>query len=112
MDIAHSHFRYHSCSARRASQPHPDIDFEKLMQSTVQPPTSTGIAILTRLNKPALIIASAQSPLLDMQKQMAVTIPSGKFVIMDGRAHAVFADQPANFYEILQSLLQSLPNWS
>jgi non-heme chloroperoxidase len=107
------------------AQPHPDIDFGKLEQSTLQTPTAIGIAMLTadifgadrrpalaRLNKPALAIASAQSPLLEVQKEMAATIPNAKLVVIAGAAHAVFVDQPAKFDAALQAFLQGLPGWS
>src|SRR5215475_1020563 len=69
-------------------QPHPDLDKDKLVESTLKTPTDVGVAMLVmdifgadrwaplaKLNKPALVIASASSPLLDLQKAMAATIP-------------------------------------
>jgi pimeloyl-ACP methyl ester carboxylesterase len=63
---------------------------------------------LTKLNKPALVIASAESPLLDEEKQMAATIPGAKFVEIAGVGHAVFVDDPASFDTELRKFLAQL----
>jgi non-heme chloroperoxidase len=111
----------HSTFAR----PHRDIDFDKLERSTLQTPTSIGIAMLVsdifgadrrpalaKLDKPALVISSATSPLLDVQKQMAATIPGAKWIVIKGAAHAVFVDQPEEFDDAVESFLQRLPGWT
>ncbi len=103
---------------------HPDLDQAKIVQSTLQTPTNTGIAMLisdifgadrrpalAKLDKPALVIASGNSPLLDVQKEMAASIPNAKLVVIDGAAHAVFVDDPATFDAALQTFLASLPGW-
>ena len=107
------------------AKPHPDLDLPKIVQSTLQTPTYTGIAMLiadifgadrrpalAKLDKPALVIASGSSPLLDVQKEMAASIPNVKFVAMPGTAHAVFVDDPATFDAALQSFLESLSDWA
>ena len=106
-------------------KPHPDLDLPKIVQSTLQTPTNTGIAMLisdifgadrrpplAKLDRPALVIASGSSPLLDVQKEMAASIPGAKLVVIDRTAHAVFVDDPATFDAALQSFLESLPGWS
>ena len=106
-------------------KPHPDLDLPSIVKSTLQTPTNTGIAMLisdifgadrrpalAKLDKPALIVASGSSPLLDVQKEMAVSTPGAKLVVIDGTAHAVFVDDPAAFEAALQSFLESLPGWS
>jgi non-heme chloroperoxidase len=102
-------------------QPHPDIDMQRLVNFTEQTPVDTGIAMLAadifgadrrpalaKLNKPALVIASAKSPLLDLEKEMAASIPRAKFVPISGAAHAVFVDQPAKFDDALTAFLRML----
>jgi non-heme chloroperoxidase len=106
-------------------RPHPDLDLPSIVKSTLQTPTNTGIAMLisdifgadrrpplARLDKPALVVASGSSPLLDVQKEMAASTPGAKLVVIDGTAHAVFVDDPAAFDAALQSFLESLPGWS
>lgn len=106
-------------------KPHPDLDLPSIVKSTLQTPTNTGIAMLisdifgadrrpalATLDKPALVIASGNSPLLDVQKEMAASIPGAKLVVIDGTAHAVFVDDPAAIDAALQSFLEFLPGWS
>src|SRR5713101_3312673 len=99
-------------------KPPADIDLRRLVQSTLQTPTDSGIAmlvmdifgadrrpILANLRKPALVIASSESPLLDVQKEMAAGIPGAKFVVVEDAAHAVFIDQPGKFDDAIQTFL-------
>jgi non-heme chloroperoxidase len=103
-------------------KPLADPEVQKIVQFTLQTPTDTGLsmlvtdifgadrrAALTKLNKPALVVASAESNLLDAQKEMAKVIPGAKFVPIDGAAHAVFVDQPEKFDGVLEDFLLSLP---
>lgn len=105
-------------------KPHPDIDLQQIVESTLQTPTDTGIAmlvsdifgadrrkVLTKLDKPTLVIGSSESPLIDVQKEMALTIPGSKFVTIEGTAHAVFVDQPEKFDDTLRAFLLALPQW-
>jgi non-heme chloroperoxidase len=105
-------------------KPHPDLDLQKLVNSTLQTPTDVGVAMLVadifgadrrpalaKLSIPALVIASADSPLLDAQKEMASTIPGSKFVTIAGTGHAVFVDDPATFNDALRTFVQSLGQW-
>jgi non-heme chloroperoxidase len=100
------------------SQPHPDLDMNRIVQSTMATPPDIGVAMLTmdifgadrrvalrKLDKPALVIASAKSPLLDEQKEMASIIPNAHFVAIDNTAHAVMVDQPAQFDSALTTFL-------
>ena len=106
------------------AKPHPDLDLPKIVQTTLRTPTNTGVAMLisdifgadrrpalAKLDKPALVIASGNSPLLDVQKEMAASIPNAKLVVVPGTAHAVFVDDPATFDATLGSFLESLPAW-
>jgi non-heme chloroperoxidase len=102
-------------------KPHPDLDMGRIVKSTLKTPTDTGAAMLVmdifgvdrrpalaKLKKPALVVASSVSPLLDAQKEMAATIPGSKFVILEGAGHAVFVDEPKKFDEALKAFLKSL----
>lgn len=102
-------------------QPHPDLDKNKIVEFTLKTPTDIGIAMLvmdifgmdrtaalTKLDKPTLVIASASSPLLDLQKTMATTIPDAQFVAIEGAGHAVFVDQPGKFDDALRAFLQAV----
>ncbi len=102
-------------------QPHPDLDMNKLVQFTLKTPTDIGVAMLTmdifgadrssalaKFIKPALVIASASSPLLDLEKQMASSMPKAKYVEIKGAGHAVFIDQPAAFDAALSTFLNSI----
>ncbi len=99
-------------------QPHPDLDVDRIVRSTLATPTDIGIAMLTqdifgadrrpalrKLDKPALVIATAKSPLLDEEKEMAAMIPSSQLVVIDGAAHGVMIDQPARFDSALAAFL-------
>src|SRR5262249_12995403 len=103
-------------------KPLPDAEIQKIVQFTLQTPTDTGLSMLVvdifgadrnaglaKLNKPTLVIASAEPNLLEAQKEMAKTIPNSKFVAIEDSAHAVFVDQPEKFDQVLQAFLQSLP---
>ena len=102
-------------------KPHPKIDMPKLVKSTLQTPTAIGIAMLTtdifgadrrpvlaKIDKPTLVIVSSESPLMDVQKDMAGAIAGSKLVIIKDAAHAVFIDQPGKFDDALEAFLRSL----
>jgi non-heme chloroperoxidase len=127
MSMYESHPREYSSGMVRSifKKPHPDIDMQKLVKFTLLTPTDTGVAMLAmdilgrdrrpalaKIDKPTLVIASAESPLLADQKAMAAAIPGAKFVVIEDAAHAVFVDQPAKFDRALQAFLQALPGWT
>jgi len=98
------------------TQPHPDLDMDKIVRSTMQTPPDIGVAMLTQdifgadrrpalrsLDKPALIIAAAKGPLFDQQKEEAATIPGSQFVVIENSGHAVMVDQPAQFDSVLSA---------
>lgn len=64
--------------------------------------------VLAEINKPVLVIASSESPLLDVEKQMAASTPGAKLVVIGDAGHAVFVDQPEKFDGALKGFLQSL----
>jgi microsomal epoxide hydrolase len=106
-------------------KPHPELDLPALVKTTLQTPTNTGIAMLvadifdadrlpavTKLNKPTLVIASSVSPLLDVRREMAATIPTSKFVVLEVFAKeqwAVFLtrEQMVSFWS--RSAAQTIP---
>ncbi len=102
-------------------KPHPDLDLQRVVRSSVQTPTDTGIAMLVadifgadrrpalaKLDKPTLVIASSESPLLGVQKEMAATIPGSRFLEIQGAGHALFVDEPQKFDDALRALFQAI----
>lgn len=105
-------------------QPHPELNMGKIVDFTMQTPTAIGVAMLTtdmfgadrwsglaKMNKPALVIASADSPELDVEREMAATIAGAKFMAIQGAGHAVFVDQPGKFDEALGEFLRTKAQW-
>ncbi|GGA21750.1 alpha/beta fold hydrolase [Dyella nitratireducens] len=62
---------------------------------------------LQKIDRPALVIASANSPLLDAQKQMAESIHGAVFIAVPNTRHAVFVDDPRAFDGALEQLLRA-----
>ena len=100
------------------AQPQPDSLIERIVHSTLATPPDIGVAMLTldifgadrrvplrTLDRPALVIASAHSPLLQQQRAMAALIPGAQFVAIDSAGHAVMVDQPARFDSLLAGFL-------
>jgi microsomal epoxide hydrolase len=98
---------------------HPDLDIQHVIDESKKTPTSIGIAMLIsdifgvdrrpalkKIDRPALVIASAESPLLDVQKEMAEAIPGARWVTVQDAGHALFIDQPEKFDAELTQLLQ------
>jgi non-heme chloroperoxidase len=105
-------------------QPHPDLDIQKIVNSTLQTPPAIAVAMLTadffgvdrrpaltKINKPTLVIASAASPELDWQKETAAKIAGAQFLAIPGAAHAIMVDQPEKFDDALQSFIQNRVQW-
>lgn len=95
---------------RIISAPTPAEIYARLTQASLMTPTDTGISMqvqdffttdrrpaLAAFDKPVLVVASAESPLLGAQKSMAASVPHGQFVSIEHAAHAVFFDQPDEF---------------
>jgi pimeloyl-ACP methyl ester carboxylesterase len=109
-----------SIDAARA-QPFSDEEKAHLVALARKTPTSTAISMLitdmfskdrrgvvSKMDKPTLVIASATSEELDEQKAMARAIPLGAVVVIEDAGHAVFLDQPAAFSRELSRFLDSL----
>lgn len=97
---------------------HPELDQKAIIEHSLKTPVDTGIAMLVmdifavdrrpalaKIDRPTLVIASAESPLLDAQKKMADTVSGAQFVAVEGAGHAVFVDQPKVFGDTLQRFL-------
>jgi microsomal epoxide hydrolase len=98
----------------------PKAVFDHLNQEAARTPTDVGISMLVqdvfttdrrpalkKFDKPTLVIASADSRLLDEQKAMAKALPAGHFTAIDHAAHAVFFDQPQKFDQQLDDFIKS-----
>jgi microsomal epoxide hydrolase len=64
--------------------------------------------ILDKISKPTLIVAAADSPLFEAEKEMAAHIANSKFVSMEGVGHALFVDDPVKFNDLLEQFLDGL----
>jgi len=63
---------------------------------------------LAKIDKPTLVIASAESPLLKAQEKMAAAIRDAQFATVKGAGHALFVDDPEEFNASLERLLKSI----
>ena len=102
------------------ARPHPELDLQQLIDEARKTPPQTGITMLlmdifgadrrdalNRIDRPALVIAAASSPLLPQQKEMAAAIAGARLVVVEGAGHALFIDQPQQFDQALTQLLQA-----
>lgn len=96
----------------------PKADFDRLVSDSLKTPTNTGVAMLVtdlfgsdrraalaKFTRPTLVIAAAGSPLLAAQEEMAKRLPDGRFEIVQDAGHAIFADQPDRFNQLLARFL-------
>jgi microsomal epoxide hydrolase len=103
------------------STPTAQETYAQLDDASLKTPTDIGISMLTedllttdrrpylhKFNKPTLVVASAKSPLLESQRNMAAALVDGKFVSIDNASHAVFFDQPDEFNRHLAAFVGSL----
>lgn len=99
---------------------HPPADIDAVIAQAQHTPAAVGAAMLTadifgadrrpalkKIDRPALVIASAESPLLDAQKEMAAAIHGARFVAVPNTRHAVFVDDPQAFDAALKQLLSA-----
>ncbi len=102
-------------------KPHDAGFIERLVKDMMKTPTSTAQAmlmmdmfaidrrpILDKISKPTLIVAAADSPLFEAEKEMGTHIANSKFVSMEGVGHALFVDDPVKFNEVLEQFLDGL----
>ncbi len=102
-------------------KPHDAAFIDRLVTDMMKTPASTAQAmlvmdmfavdrrpILNKISKPTLIIAAADSPLFEAEKEMGTHITNSKFVSMEGVGHALFVDDPVKFNEVLEQFLDGL----
>jgi non-heme chloroperoxidase len=102
-------------------KPHPDLDIQHVIDESMKTPPSIGMAMwvmdifgvdrrpaLKKIDRPTLVIASAESPLLDVQKEMAEAISGARWVVVSGAGHALFIDDPEKFDDELARLLKTV----
>jgi len=86
---------------------HDEVYLDGLVKVTLQTPTSTAVSMLvtdmftvdrrsalSKITKPLLIVAAADSPEFDAQKEMKASVRGSEFVVMEGVGHALFTDDP------------------
>jgi pimeloyl-ACP methyl ester carboxylesterase len=56
------------------------------------------------IDRPTLVIGSAESSLAEAQKKMAAAIPGAELLLLKGTGHAVFVDEPEIFAQALKRL--------
>jgi non-heme chloroperoxidase len=101
------------------AKPHPELNMQHIIDESMKTPTSIGIAMLVadffgadrrpalaKIDRPVLVIASAQSPQIAQQKETAEAIHGARWVAVEDAAHALFLDQPKRFEDELRWLLQ------
>ena len=99
---------------------HPPADLDAVIAQAQRTPQAVGAAMLVsdifgadrrpalqQIDRPALVIASANSPLLDAQKEMAAAIHGAVFTVLPNTHHAVFVDDPQAFDTALAQLLSA-----
>jgi non-heme chloroperoxidase len=102
-------------------KPHPELNLQAMIAHSQKTPATTGLTmlimdmyaidrrpVLAKIDKPTLVIASAESPLLKAQQEMASAIVGAQFVAVKGAGHALFVDDPQAFNESLEHLLKSI----
>lgn len=101
-------------------KPHPDLDMQQIINESKKTPVSIGIAMLVadifgvdrrpalkKIDRPTLVIASAESPLVDVEKEMAEAISGARWVAVPETGHALFIDAPEKFDDELAQLLKA-----
>lgn len=97
---------------------HPELDIDAAIAHAQKTPQPIGLTMLmmdifgvdrrpalAKIDRPTLVIGSAESSLADAQKQMAAAIPGAELLMINGVGHAVFVDEPEIFAQALQRLL-------
>jgi len=102
------------------TRPLPESEIDRLAKLSLATPTDIGSGMLVldmfavdrrphlaRCDKPALVVASAESPMLEAQRQTAAALKA-RFEAIAGAGHAVFVDQPERFNAVLAEFLAGL----
>jgi non-heme chloroperoxidase len=99
-------------------KPHPELDIDAAIAHARKTPPNIGLTMLimdifgvdrrpalAKIDRPTLVIGSAESSLAEAQKRMADAIPGAEFLLLNGAGHAVFVDEPERFAQALERLL-------
>jgi microsomal epoxide hydrolase len=102
-------------------RPLPKPDLDRLVASQLQTPPAIAVGMwvadlwgvdrtpaLAKLDCPTLVIASAYSPELDVERAQAAKLPHARFEVVDNAGHAVFLDQPETFDALVASFLAEI----
>jgi non-heme chloroperoxidase len=121
MFVAHPKEYSEGMAAAIFKKPHDTAFIDRLVAAMMKTPTSTGASmlvmdmfavdrrpVLTKISKPTLIVAAADGPLLEAEKEMNAQIGNSKFVSMQGVGHGLFADDPVKFNELLEQFLEKI----
>lgn len=103
------------------SKPQPEGSIDALVATGMQTPSSIGTAMLVAdlfgrdrtaalqsIKCPLLVISSASSGELQVQRVQAAAVEGAKMVVIEDAAHAVFLDQPRRFHDALSQFLATL----
>lgn len=99
-------------------KPHPELDIDAAIAHAQKTPQPIGLTMLmmdifgvdrrpalAKIDRPTLVIGSAESSLAEAQKKMAAAIPGAELLMINGVGHAVFVDEPEIFAQALQRLI-------
>lgn len=99
-------------------KPHPKLDIEAVIAHARKTPPNIGLTmlimdifgvdrrpVLAKIDRPTLVIGSAESSLAEAQKKMADAIPGAELLLLKGVGHAVFVDESEIFAQALERLL-------
>jgi microsomal epoxide hydrolase len=119
--LAHPRDYLRGMMAAIISRPQPSGFVDGLVETALRTPPSIGHSMLiadlygadrtgslARLTRPALVIASAQSPELEILRVQAAGLANGRLETVEDAGHAVFLDQPQRFGDLLQAFLDRL----
>jgi len=101
-------------------KPHSESFIQHVISQAEKTPPSIAVAMLAtdlfgkdrrpalkEIDCPTLVIASASSPLLETEKEMAESIPGARWFVVPGAGHALFVDDPEVFDDHLALLLKA-----
>ncbi len=101
-------------------KPQDEAYLQRVAAAALQTPTDAAMALmvgtfssdhtaaLAKIDKPALVVAAGDdksNPWVAKYRDLAASIPSARFELFPDRGHALFADDPARFNSLLESML-------
>jgi microsomal epoxide hydrolase len=106
-------------------RPLPKAELDRLVASQLQTPPAIAVGMwvadlwgadrtpaLAKLDCPTLVIASAYSPELDVERGQAAKLPHARFEVVDNAGHTVFIDQPEMFDALVTKFLAEIDGGS